>query len=149
MPSSSRLVAFGRRTVARNLASFGRYLMVGCVNTIVGYGVIFALLWAGFDPYLSNACGYAVGISVSYILNKHFSFRSRKPDRTAFPLFVASLGIAYLANVLVLFLLLRFSAVNAYLAQILAGAVYTLVGFLGCRLFAFPFKTEDPEGCPP
>ncbi|MEJ5364639.1 MAG: GtrA family protein [Desulfosoma sp.] len=135
-----RIVTAGRRWAARDIPSFNRYVLVGLVNSVVGYGVIFGLLSLGANPYLSNASGYAVGITVSYILNKRFSFRSRKPDRTAFPLFVASLAVAYLANLAVLFALLRWGAVNPYLAQLLAGGVYTLVGFLGSRYIAFGSK---------
>lgn len=143
MSPPSRLFPSGRRTLARDLPYFGRYLLVGCVNAVIGYGVIFGLLRLGTDPYLSNAAGYAVGIAVSYVLNKRFSFRSRKPDRAAFPLFVACLAAAYATNLAVLFLLLRLEAVNPYLAQLLAGGVYTVVGFVGSRHIAFFSRGEN------
>lgn len=143
MTPPSRLFPSGRRSLARDLPYFGRYLLVGCVNAVIGYGIIFGLLRLGTDPYLSNAAGYAVGIAVSYILNKRFSFRSRKPDRTAFPLFVACLAAAYAANLAVLFFVLRFSRLNVYFAQCVAGIFYLLVGFLGSRYVAFFSKGDS------
>lgn len=137
MAHPTRLVSAGRRALVRDGPSFARYLLVGCVNSCVGFGLIFVLLWAGTNPYVANVSGYAVGITVSYVLNKRFSFRSSRPNRRAFPLFAATLGVAYLSNLLALFLMLRFVPVDPYLAQLLAGAVYTFVGFLGSRYVAF------------
>ncbi len=138
MGSEKSAIDTARRVVAQETPYFARYILVGALNTILGYAIIFGLMACGFNPYLSNALGYTVGITFSYVLNKRFSFRSSAPDRTALPLFLASLGAAYLANLAVLFLLLKCLAVNPYLAQILAGGVYTLVGFLGSRYLAFP-----------
>ncbi|MEJ5349110.1 MAG: GtrA family protein [Desulfosoma sp.] len=137
MGSKKSAIGTARRVVAKEIPYFSRYILVGVLNTVLGYGIIFGLMACSFNPYLSNALGYMIGISFSYVLNKRFSFRSSAPDRIAFPLFLASLGTAYLANLAVLFSLLKFLAVNPYVAQIVAGGVYTLVGFLGSRYLAF------------
>ena len=60
-----------------------RFLLVGVVNTLVGYGVMFGLynlaglhLWGDPGYWISSAANYLVGSVVSFFLNKHFTFRS-------------------------------------------------------------------------
>ena len=62
-----------------------RFLLVGVVNTLVGYGVMFGLynlaglhLWGDPGYWISSAANYLVGSVVSFFLNKHFTFRSRE-----------------------------------------------------------------------
>ena len=63
--------------------TFVRFLMVGVLNTAVGFGVMFALYnlaglhtWGDLGYWLSSAANYIVGSVVSYFLNKHFTFRN-------------------------------------------------------------------------
>ncbi|ASM35566.1 GtrA-like protein [Campylobacter sputorum subsp. bubulus] len=39
-----------------------KYLLVGVLNTIVGFGIIFGLMFLGVSPEISNLSGYLVGI---------------------------------------------------------------------------------------
>ena len=62
-----------------------RFILVGLVNTAVGYGVMFGLYnlaglhtWGDTGYWLSSAANYIVGSVVSFFLNKHFTFRSRE-----------------------------------------------------------------------
>lgn len=62
-----------------------RFLLVGVVNTLVGYGVMFGLynlaglhLWGDPGYWISSTANYLVGSVVSFFLNKHFTFRSRE-----------------------------------------------------------------------
>ena len=64
-------------------SSFFRFLIVGCINTLVGYGVMFGLYnlaglhrWGDLGFWLSSAANYVIGSIVSYFLNKHFTFRN-------------------------------------------------------------------------
>lgn len=80
-----------------------RFLIVGGVNTLVGYGVYLLLLpWLRYE--FAYAFGYLAGIAVSYALSSLFVFRQPLHARSAarFPLvyvvqFVVSLGVLRLA----------------------------------------------------
>ena len=57
-----------------------RFVLAGGANTVLGYLVLRALL-AGFAgrPYavaLANAVAYAIGIAVSFVTNRRWTFRS-------------------------------------------------------------------------
>lgn len=114
-----------------------KYLGIGVINTIVGYGLIFSLMFFGLNPFVSNFIGYLIGIFVSYYLNKRFNFRSKKSYKDTLPKFFASLFIAYLANLIVLTIAIKSLLINKYISQIIAGVVYVGIGFLGSKYFAF------------
>ena len=65
--------------------TFFRFILVGCVNTLVGYGVMFGLYnlaglhtWGDAGYWISSAANYIVGSVVSFFLNKHSTFRNRE-----------------------------------------------------------------------
>ncbi len=119
-----------------------RYLGIGVINTIVGYGLIFGLMFFGFNPFVSNFIGYLIGIAVSYYLNKRFNFKSNKSHKEAFPKFFASLFVAYLANLIVLTVSIKIFLIDKYVSQIIAGVIYVGIGFLGSKYFVFPEKQQ-------
>ncbi|MEM3886806.1 MAG: GtrA family protein [Candidatus Methanomethylicia archaeon] len=126
---------------AKKFNTFFKYLLVGLMNTIVGYGIIFSLMYIGVSPEVSNIIGYAIGITVSYVLNKIYTFKSKAHPKKEFPKFIASLLAAYGLNFVTLIICVRILHINAYVSQIISGAVYTLSGFLFVKYFAF--KGED------
>ena len=79
---------------------------------------------------LSNVLGYAVGLVVSYLLNRAFTFRSPAVSKIEFLRFVSILLLAYAANLAVLVFLIRHTSVHKALAQVLAGVVYFGLSFL-------------------
>lgn len=115
-----------------------RYGAVGVVNTGVGYGIIFGCMYlAGLGPVPSNIAGYAVGLIVSYTLNRTFTFRSTGSQRKELPRFVVLFMVAYLANLGVLILLVRVLRVHEGVSQVLAGVVYFALSFVLNKYFVF------------
>lgn len=115
-----------------------RFLLVGVVNTLVGLVVIFGLkffLQAG--DVLANAAGYLVGLSVSFLLNRSWTFRHRGNVGGAAVRFFAAFIIAYAINLSVVLTLIEWWSVNGYLAQALGVPPYTVTFFLLSKYFAF------------
>lgn len=102
------------------LKYFFRYLGIGVINTIIGHGTIFGLMFAGVNPFVSNGVGYSVGITVSYVLNRVWNFKSTIPHKKAYPRFAGLLFLAYLVNVVVLYMGINLLAINKYIAQIIS-----------------------------
>ncbi len=115
-----------------------RYLLVGVVNTLVGLGTIYlAMYFLKMGVVSSNAFGYGVGIMVSFVLNKKWTFNSDAHAVYSFLRYLLVLLVAYVANLqTVLFANSHFD-LNPYLSQALGIAPYTAIGFLGSRYFAF------------
>jgi putative flippase GtrA len=128
-------------TLERPLAWYSqlvRFLLVGLVNTGVGLGTIWLLIWtAGWSDMPANAAGYAVGLTCSFLLNRRWTFASDTPWWPALRRFLTVFVVAYSANLLAVVVLRDAGQVNRYLAHALATVPYTIVFFIGSRCFAF------------
>lgn len=117
------------------LKQFIYYNIVGIANTLVGFSIVFGLMFVGYEALHANMIGYAIGAIVSFILNKKYTFKSTAtPYTQAFKFFIV-LGIAYILNYLTLQWLL--GNTTPYLAQLLSAIVYTVSSFVLAKFFVF------------
>lgn len=125
--------------------TFWRFITVGMANTAAGLAFIYGARALGLGEVAANATGYAMGLMLSFGLNRQWTFRQRGPLLPHALRFAAVMLLAWLVNVAVLLELMRWG-VTAVLAQ--AGAVlpYTLISYLGCRHWAFASGLNNTEG---
>lgn len=83
--------------------TFFRFILVGIVNTLVGYGVMFGLYnlaglhtWGDAGYWISSAANYIVGSVVSFFLNKHFTFRNQEKGAGVVLRFVLNISVCWL-----------------------------------------------------
>ena len=76
---------------------FLKFICVGVINTLVGTGVMFLAynIW-GVGYWISSAANYVGGSIVSYILNKHFTFKNTAKDKKTIIRFVINIAACYL-----------------------------------------------------
>lgn len=130
---------------ATTLRQILRFILVGGINTLVGVAAILGLRFiAGASDVVANFLGYIVGIVVSFVLNRRFTFADRGPVSSSLLRFVVSVAIAYGANLAVLMTCLRVLDTGSLVAQIASIVVYSVVFFLLAKLFAFR-DTGDPQ----
>lgn len=86
---------------------------------------------------LSNFLGYAIGILLSYFLNKKYNFKSNNSHVKDFPRFAISMFTAYIVNLIILMVIFRYYELSFYLAQVLAGVGYVLVGYILSKYYVF------------
>ncbi len=128
--------------------SFVRFMLVGAVNTAVGLAVILGLqLGLGVKAQLANASGYAVGLVVSFTLNRRLVFSpGGTVRRTAGRYGLVALA-GFTLNQLVLAgadRLFGRQPLAAGAAQCLAVASYTAVLFVLCHGWVFREPSADP-----
>lgn len=117
---------------------FFRYLFVGVFNTLIGYGVIFLCMYVlSFSPELSNLIGYLLGMIFSFTVNRRFTFKSTQNPGIEFLKFIVVCFIAWLANIIVLILLVRVLHFHPGYSQIVSGSVYVVAGYLMNKVFVF------------
>lgn len=76
---------------------FLKFICVGVINTLVGTGVMFlAYNIFGLGYWISSAANYVVGSIVSYILNKHFTFKNTAKDKKTIIRSVINIAACYL-----------------------------------------------------
>jgi len=117
---------------------FMRYNAIGIVNTLVGFCIIFALMFTGLSPVWSNAIGYFIGAILSYYLNSKYTFSVGTQNKIQVFKFFIVLGLAYILNFFTLQYTLAF--LNPYLAQLISAAIYTFSSFILMKVYVFKEK---------
>lgn len=133
-PDRTQTPPSGMREQIRQLFAFG---VTGLLNTGIGLGVIVALsTLLHFDPLLANLGGYAVGLCVSFVLNRFWTFGKQA---TGMPVlsFLGAFAVSYLVNLAVLSAVVRWWPSYHLLGQVAALGSYSVVFFLICRFFVF------------
>ncbi len=116
-----------------------RFLLVGLANSAIGYSVVMGFHYAlGASPLVANIWGYLVGGLVSYVLNRKFTFGSRRTHAETLPLFVACVAVCFALNAAVLLFLTRVIHLPFPLAQAGAMVAYTGAFYVLNRLVVFP-----------
>jgi putative flippase GtrA len=119
-----------------------RFLVVGLLNTAVGLSVIFAAMGLfGFNDIAANAVGYAVGLTVSFIGNRHWTFRDNGPKGATLARFLLSFAFAYVVNLIVVLFVRDGLHLNPYFAQLAGICVYTPLFFVISRSLVFTERT--------
>ena len=135
----------GARTTAQRLSSRKevRFIVVGGVNTLVGYGVFAAAIFTHAHYFVAQICSTVVGMTCSYLLNKYFTFR--QPGRSGGEIlrFVLVYLASYLVNLLILWWLVGRLGMNAYVVGGITILVTALVSYVGHNWFTFPQRAPD------
>lgn len=115
-----------------------RFALTGLANSAVGWAVIFGGLWAGLSGLVANAAGYAVGLLLSFTLNRTYVFgvtgavAGREVAR-----FLAAFAFAYAVNVAVLLAAQSVLGAQSPWAQLPAIGAYVVIFFLLSQRFVF------------
>ena len=121
-----------------------KFIFVGIINTVFGTAIMFGLYnLAGCSYWISSAANYFLGSILSFVLNKHFTFRNQDAIGKTVPKFVLNILVCYLlaygiAKPLTLGLFSGFSQQLAEnIAMLLGMVLFTVLNYIGQRFFAF------------
>lgn len=119
-----------------------KYILVGCINTTVGFSVIvLSKAVLGWGDISANAAGYASGFFVSFSLNSRWTFDVARPSIDHFIKYLLVILIGYGLNVLVLTAAIQGFEMNGYPAQLLSIMAFTLFVYVASAKLAFKSKT--------
>lgn len=130
-----------------------RFLMVGAVNTVVGYGlfVLFEWLLGGEGSYLvSLYLSYAIAIAVAFALHRRVTFRvrGRQGVLLSFVRFVGVYLVTLAINTIALPVLVEGVGLNPLLAQAIVVIVTTVISYVGHKFFSFRRLRDRPAAEP-
>lgn len=115
-----------------------RFLLAGAVNTLIGLLSIYWAKWAlGLGDVAANVFGYAIGLTVSFVLNKELTFRYRGALLPAAVRFVLIVALAYAANLAVVLAAIHVLDTGSYVAHAIGVVPYTVLCYLGAKHVAF------------
>lgn len=135
-----------RETIARAAAAGSpaqrqliKFLFVGALNTAVGYGSYFILLY--FLNYLvALVLSHFIGVTHSYLWNKYWTFKTTGDRLREFLRFNAVYLLVLAANVLLLGLLVDVLGFDPRIGQLFVLPVVTLISFFGHKFWSFGSK---------
>ena len=120
-----------------------RFILVGIANSAVGLSVIFAAkALLGWNDLIANIAGYAVGLAVSFVLNRAWTFGFTGATGSALLRFLCTFAIAYALNLATVFILIDGFGVNAYVAQTAGVFPYAVFFYLASRDFVFKTRSQ-------
>ena len=129
-----------------------RFILVGLVNTAVGYGVMFGLYnlaglhtWGDTGYWISSAANYIVGSVVSFFLNKHFTFQNREKGAGVVLRFALNIAVCWalaygLAKPVMIWLLSGTGwsqQIQGNLSMLAGSGLFVFLNYFGQRFFAF------------
>ena len=113
---------------------FGRYLVVGVLNTAFAYGVYVMALLAGTNVMLANLVSFVAGLLLGFKSQGHIVFRNTK--NSLFLRYVLVWLLIYACNVGMLTLFMAMGQ-NAFVAGALALPFTAVLGYLLQRYLVF------------
>lgn len=132
---AARTERAGERWVYAQLIKYGT---AGAVGTAVQYAILIGIVEAFHgDPVLASTLGAVAGAIVNYLLNYHYTFRSRRPHTVSLAKYavVSAGGIAL--NAVVLSGATTWLGMHYVAAQVAATVIVFLMAFAVNRVWTF------------
>jgi putative flippase GtrA len=113
----------------------GRYSIVGLSVNAIGYGVFLLMVWANLAPTLAASLCYVLGIGLSYLFNRRWTFNSAKHHGQDLPRFLVSHSVGLVSAVGFIVLLTRW--LRPEIAQLFNIGLTAIVIYVCLRLTGF------------
>lgn len=118
---------------------FTRFAAVGVLNTVIDFGVFYALTQAGIWPLAANVISFSAAVINSYILNKYWTFGHKtKPGAKEFRNFAAVTVIGLALSSLTIYALAE--AIGVYIAKAASIIITMMWNYIGAHVV---FKQEE------
>ncbi len=112
-----------------------RFVVVGALNTLFGYGVYAACIALGFNRPVALACNSILGTIFNFFTTGRIVFGSSDVRRIL--RFVIAYAIIFGLNVALLEAIVRLLSVNSYIGQLIAIPPIVILTYFVMRLWVF------------
>jgi putative flippase GtrA len=117
---------------------FIKYGLVGILNTIITIIIIFSMMkLLNFSYIFSNAVGFIFGFINSFILNRIWTFKSKKSMGMESLLYIIIFAVSYIFQLILLIVLKEELQVKPEYAQIVSIIFYSILNFSGNKYITF------------
>jgi putative flippase GtrA len=130
------MTASSAQSLAKSLAQFGRFLIVGLANTAISF-VVYRLLLAVSAPYALAACvAFAAGAVNGYLVNRAWTFAARDSTRARVRYVIVQAAGAGSTSLLT-FLFVDVAAFGKSVAYLASVPPITICMFIANRIWTF------------
>ncbi|MFT0861701.1 GtrA family protein [Ancylobacter sp. G4_0304] len=142
LPSGLRQFARRHGRLARQFFVFG---VVGGISAIAHFSVLALLVETGMaGPVAGSAAGFVVAATMSYAMNRAFTFNATRGHAEAAWRFAVVATAGFVLNAVLMELFAARLGIYYLLAQLLTTLIVMVSNFLGYRLWAFA-HTDAPH----
>jgi len=114
-----------------------RFLFVGVLNTIVGYGVYAFFIFIGAHYSIAFLLSSIIGVAHSYFWNKCFTFKSKDKSPLELLRFVFVYVLSYLINLFLLYVMVDLFILNKYAAGAAGIFITAVMSYVGHDKISF------------
>lgn len=115
--------------------SLYRYGLVGIISNLMVYCVFVALIWASVPPVWAAAMCYVLGLTVSYLINRRWSFESTASHRSDLLRFLLAYGVGLVATLV--FISMLTLVFRPEIAQVINIVLTAVVIYVCLRVLRF------------
>ena len=124
---------------------FVKFALVGGLATAVHYAILVALVESlRWPPVAATSVGFAVSALGNYLLNRRFTFRSRRRHVEAAPRFAVVAVVGFWINAGVVWLAFDAAGLHYLVAQVVATLATLGWNFAGNRHWTFGHAAPSP-----
>ena len=152
--------------------TFWKFVLVGVLNTVVGLGVNYLVLWLlGLNKsvsdntayWIASAANYVIGSILSFFLNKYFTFKSNARSAAEVFRFILNIVVCWIiaygtAKPFIGWLFTKqwiwpwqnveMPKAVGYVATLLGAGLFVILNYFGQRFFAFKKDKFSDEPIP-
>ena len=121
---------------------FFRYAIVGLTSNVVLYIGYLLLTWAEMGHKTAMTLLYTVGVLMSFVFNKRWSFRYENPGKPALLRYATVYTFGYMVNLLALFILVDYAGFPHQIVQGIMVIIIACAIFLLQKYWVFQ---QDPK----
>jgi putative flippase GtrA len=113
-----------------------KFVLVGVMNTIVGYGSFFILLYY-INYIFALVASHVIGVAHSYIWNRHWTFKSKNSMAVEFMKFESVYLISLAINIVLLYVAVDMMHFDPRVMQLLLLPAITIFTYIGHKFWSF------------
>jgi len=125
-------------------ARFIRFVLVGLLNSAVGYGLFSLFIYLGLHYSVANLVATILAVCFNFLSTGRLVFKQKGGGPSTAVRFAAVYAVLYGVNVLGLFLLLK-TGISEYLAGLLLIPVSAVLAYILHSTFTFRSPALNPD----
>lgn len=114
-----------------------KFILVGIANSLFGFSMICLVRFISSNDVVANIVGYIFGLTLSFYLNKNWTFSYDDLSNQIVFRFAAVTIASYLLNLLIVVTSIKVFNMNPYYSQALGVPVYSVCTYFGYRNLVF------------
>jgi putative flippase GtrA len=114
-----------------------KFAIIGAANTVIGYGIFYALLYLKFHYLTALLISFVIGLLNSYFWNKYWVFPSEHHFKRELPRFIIVYAATLVINAALLPVFVEILKIDPEIAQLFFLFFLPLFTFVGLKFWSF------------